>query len=140
MEAKLERVARHFHEHQTHDPPTRLAALIHEDAEMTLLVNHLRPLRGRQAITIALERGREADYHSAQVERVEWLDDATLLLAGQARYAAENGGISTSRVWWVDSFREGLLWRVGAFMSEAAARQAYETWEPSPAPRVVNLP
>jgi hypothetical protein len=122
----METVARRFHEHQTQDPLSYLAELVHEDAEMTLLINHLQPLRGRQAIMAALERGREADYHRAHIERDEWLDDSVLFLSGQARYAHQDGGISNSRVWWLDEFRDGLLWRVRAFMTEAEARAAYE--------------
>jgi hypothetical protein len=122
----METVARRFHEHQTQDPLSYLAELVHEDAEMTLLINHLQPLRGRQAIMAALERGREADYHRAHIERDEWLDGSVLFLSGQARYAHQDGGISNSRVWWLDEFRDGLLWRVRAFMTEAEARAAYE--------------
>lgn len=122
----MEAAARRFHEHQTQDPLSSLADLVHDDAEMTLLINHLEPLRGRQAIMAALERGREADYHRAHIERVEWLDDNVVFLSGQARYAGSNGGISNSRVWWLDEFRDGLLWRAQAFMTEAEARAAYE--------------
>ena len=120
----MEAAAHRFHEHQVQDPLSHLAGLVHEDAEMTLLINHLQPLRGRQAITAALERGREADYHRAHIERHEWLDDNVLFLSGQARYARQDGGISNSRVWWLDQFRDGLLWRVQAFMTEAEAREA----------------
>jgi hypothetical protein len=127
----LEAAACRFHEHQTQDPLSHLADLVHPEAEMTLLINHLQPLRGRQAITAALERGREADYHRAHIEHREWLDDAVLFLAGQARYAHPDGGISNSRVWWLDEFRDGLLWRVNAFMTEDAVRSAYEAREPT---------
>jgi hypothetical protein len=120
----MEAAARRFHEHQTQDPLSHLAELVHEDAEMTLLINHLQPLRGRQAIMVALERGREADYHRAHIERAEWLADGVLFLSGQARYARQDGGISNSRVWWLDEFRDGVLWRVRAFMTEAEARAA----------------
>jgi hypothetical protein len=122
--AYLEDVARRFHEHQTDHLPSRLAEVVHPDAEMTLLIAHLRPLRGRQEVMDALERGREAEYHSAYIDRVEWLDDGALLLTGQARYAHPDGGIASSRVWWIDEFRDGLLWRVRVFLTEAAARDA----------------
>jgi hypothetical protein len=124
----IEAAVRRFHEHQTQDPLSHLADLVHEEAQMTLLINHLEPLRGRQAIVAALERGREADYHRAHIERVEWLDDGVLFLSGQARYAHRDGGISNSRVWWIDELRDGVLWRVRAFMTEAEARSAREAF------------
>jgi len=120
----LEKAARRFHEHQTEDSPNSLGELVHPDAEMTLLIAHLEPLHGRDEIMLALARGREAEYHSAQVEEYEWLDDNTVLLSGQARYVHPEGGIASSRVWWIDEFRAGLLWRVHAYLTEAAAREA----------------
>jgi len=122
----LELAARRFHEHQIDEPLERLAELISEDAEMRLLVAHLRPLHGKHAIMGALEEGREAEMYSAKVERCELLDEETLLVAGHARYAAKNGGVGHSAVWWLDRFRDGLLWRAEAFLSEAEARAAYE--------------
>jgi hypothetical protein len=124
----LEAAARRFHEYQTQDPLTRLGDLVHDEADMTLVINHFQPLHGRQAIMVALERGREADYHRAHVERTEWLDDYVLFIAGQARYAHQDGGIANSRVWWLDEFRDGRLWRVRAFLTEAEARAEYDAW------------
>ena len=124
----MEAAARRFHEHQTQDPLSHLADLVHDDADMTLLINHLQPIHGREAIVAALERGREADYHRAHIERIEWLDDNVLFLSGQARYAHQDGGIANSRIWWLDEFRDGRLWRVRAFMTEAEARVAYDGW------------
>ncbi|MGE5274120.1 MAG: hypothetical protein ACM3QU_10255 [Verrucomicrobiota bacterium] len=121
----LEEVARHFHEHEIHDPPDRIAALICEDAEMVLLVNHLRPLRGKHAILDALVRGRAAEIYSAWIDRTQWLDEDTLLLSGNARYAPDETSLSVSRVWWIDAFRDGCLWRVHAFLKEDDARNAY---------------
>jgi hypothetical protein len=122
----LEAIARRFHERELEDPPERIAALIHEDAEMTLLANYLRPLHGRRTIMAALARGRDAEIYQASVERCEQLGDGVLLVTGQARYALDDNGIGVSRVWWLDEFRDGLLWRVQAFRTEAAARQAHE--------------
>jgi ketosteroid isomerase-like protein len=118
----MEETARRFHERQLDDPPERIAALMCEDAEMKLLVHHLKPLRGRQAIMSALAEGREADLYSAEVDRCEQLDEDTLLVCGQARYALEDGGVAHSSVWWVDRFRDGQIWQVEAFISEDAAR------------------
>jgi hypothetical protein len=122
----LELAARRFHEHQMDEPLERIAELISEDAEMRLLVAHLRLLCGKHAIVAALEEGREAEMYAAKVERCELLDEETLLVAGHARYAAENGGVAHSAVWWLDRFRDGLLRRAEAFLSEAEARAAYE--------------
>jgi hypothetical protein len=123
-QSTIERTARRFHQRQLDDPPERIAAMMCEDAEMKLLVHHLKPLRGRRAIMVALAEGREAELYSAEVERCESLDEDTLLVFGQARYALQEGGVAHSSVWWVDRFRDGLLWRVEAFTSEDAARAA----------------
>jgi hypothetical protein len=131
----LELAARRFHEHQMDEPLERIAELISEDAEMRLLVAHLRLLRGKHAILAALEEGREAEMYAAKVERCELLDEETLLVAGHARYAAENGGVGHSAVWWLDRFRGGLLRRAEAFLSETDARAAYED---SPVPEALQ--
>jgi SnoaL-like protein len=117
--------ARRFHERQLEDRADRIAALIHEDAEMTLLANYLRTTRGRRAIMAALARGREAEIYQAEVEQCELLSDDILLVRGQARYALDDSGVGVSRVWWLDEFRDGLLWRVEAFRTEQAALDAY---------------
>lgn len=121
----LEATARRFHERQLEDRADRVAALIHEDAEMTLLANYLRTMRGRRAIMAALARGRDAEIYQAEVEQCELLSDDILLVRGQARYALDDSGVGVSRVWWLDEFRDGLLWRVEAFRTEQAALDAY---------------
>ncbi len=119
----LEYVSRRFHEHQLVDPPESIAALIHDSAEMILLSNHLRPLRGRQEIVASLgEKDRESELYSGKVETFEWLDETTVLVCGQARYVTQAGGCAVSRVWWVDEFRDNLLWIVHAFTIESDAR------------------
>jgi hypothetical protein len=132
-QSAIEATARRFHERQLDDPPERIAALISGDAEMKLLVHHLRPLYGRRAIMAALAEGRESELYSAKVERCQPLDEDTLLVCGHARYALEQGGVAHSSVWWVDRFRDGLLWRVEAFTSEVDARAAYEASTLQPA-------
>ena len=121
----LAATARRFHERQLEDRPDRIAALIHEDAEMTLLANYLRTLRGRRSIMAALARGREAEIYQAEVEQCELLSRDILFVRGQARYALDDSGVGVSRVWWLDEFRDGLLWRVEAFRMEQAALDAY---------------
>jgi hypothetical protein len=122
---ELEATARRFHERELEDRADRIAALIHEDAEMTLLANHLRTIRGRRAIMAALARGRDAEIYQAEVEQCELLSDDILLVRGQARYALDDSGVGVSRVWWLDEFRDGLLWRVEAFRTEQAALDKY---------------
>jgi hypothetical protein len=123
--AVLEAIARRFHERQLEEPPERLAKLIHEDAEMMLVVNDFRPVRGRDQIIASLADARHRMIYSADVDRCEALAPTTLLLRGHARYAVERG-LSHSTVHWLDSFRDQLLWRVAAFRTEAEARAAYE--------------
>lgn len=126
--ADLEAIARRFHERQLEEPPERIAEMIHEDAEMTLVANDFRPVHGRDQIIASLADARHQMLYSAQIERCEALDSTTLLLCGHARYAVEHG-LSHSTVYWLDSFRDQLLWRVTAFRKEADARAAYEPYE-----------
>src|SRR5713101_1092679 len=123
--AAVETMLRTMHEHQADAPIDELSDLIHPDAEMRLLVSFGRPLVGRTAVLTALERGREAHMFRANVLRFEWLDETTVLSFARARYALENGGMAEGRVFWLDQVRDGLIWRVEAFKSEAAARQTH---------------
>jgi len=120
----LEALARLFHESDDTAVRDHLAELIHEDAEMTLVMTHFRPVHGRPAILDALYEKRESVLYDATVEGCEWLDAHTLFVRGQARYAAEQRGVAQTTIWWIDEFRDGLLWRVRAFTNEAAARDA----------------
>jgi hypothetical protein len=121
----LEAIARRFHERQLEEPLERLAKLIHPEAEMALVISDFLPVRGRDQIVASLAGARDRMIYSAEIERCEALDPTTFLLRGQARYAVERG-LSHSTVYWLDSFADGLLWRVGAFRKEAAAKAAYE--------------
>jgi hypothetical protein len=120
----LEAVARLFHESDDTADRDQLAALIHEEAEMSLVMTHFRAVRGRQAILEALYEERESALYDATVESHERLGPDTLIVRGQVRYAAEERGVAQTTIWWIDEFRDGLLWRVRAFRSEAAARDA----------------
>jgi hypothetical protein len=123
--------ARVFHESDHSAERDRLASLIHEDAEMSLVMTHFRPVQGRAAIMDALYEERESVLYDATVESLEWLDPDTLLVRGQVRYAAEERGVAHTRIWWIDEFRDGLLWRVRAFRDEASARRAYVGLRPA---------
>lgn len=116
--------ARRFHERQLTDAPSAIADLIHEDAEMTLFVSHLRTVYGRESVMAALRKGREAEEYSAEVYDCQPIDDRTLVVRGQARYALEGSGFTVSRVWWLDEFCDGLLWRVQGFRTEKAVLRA----------------
>ena len=124
--AVLEAIARRFHERELEEPLERLAKLIHPDAEMALVLNDFRPVRGRDQIMEVIAQARHRMIYSAEIEACEVLAPATLLLRGQARYAVE-GGLAHSTVYWLDGFRDQLLWRVAAFRKEVEARAAYET-------------
>lgn len=120
----MKAIARRFHERQVTDAPSAIAGLIHEDAEMTLFVTHLRTVYGRESVMAALRKGREAEDYSGEVHDCRPIDDRKLVVSGQARYALERGGFSCSRVWWLDEFRDGLLWRVRAFRTEEKVLRA----------------
>ena len=113
------------HEHQLGAPLEVLEALMHEDAEMALFVNHLRWISGRANILAAVGSGRASDAYRAAVRWCEWLDEDTLLVSGRVRHALERGGFSEGSVWWLDEFRDGVVWRVQGFKHEADARVAF---------------
>jgi hypothetical protein len=123
---QAERMLRALHEHSTEESMDEIATFIHPEAEMRLLVSFGKPLYGRDAVVAALEKGREAEFYRARVQRVEWLDDNTLLTFAFARYALEGGGFAESNVYWLDELRDDLVWRVTVFRDEEEARRAYE--------------
>jgi hypothetical protein len=124
-----EAMLRAMHEHEGGAPLGQVTDLIHPEAEMRLLVSFNRPLRGREAVVEALERGRQAAIYRAQVERFEWLDDQTVLTCARARYALEQGGFAEGRIFWLDEIRDGKIWRVRNFKQEADARAVYTSGE-----------
>jgi len=121
-----EGMLRRLHENLAADPSV-VEQLIHPQAEMCLLVSYGRPLRGRAAVINALERGREAEMYRAQVTDIEWLGERTALTSGRARYALEQGGFADARVYWLDEFRAGIIWRVRVFRDSAQARKALQS-------------
>ena len=123
--AILESRLRVMHEHEGRAPIEEIASFIHPECRMRLLVSFGSLLRGREAVLEALDEGREAAIYRAQLERFEWLDEATVLSFGRARYALEQGGFAEGRVVWLDCFRDGLIWSIQAFKREADARRAY---------------
>jgi hypothetical protein len=128
MEASSDRSAhesrlRAFHELATDLPLKLFESLIHQDAEMTLLVSYGGLLQGREAITQALETGREGAMYRASVTRFEWLDDQTVLTFAHARYALQGGGFAEGNVVWLDELRGRLIWRVEVFKNEPDARR-----------------
>ena len=120
-----ETTLRAMHEHRIDTPISEIASLIHEDAEMRLLVSFGEPLRGRTVILEALEKGRQAAIYRARVLRFEWLDEQTALTFGHARYALRNGGFAEGSVFWLDELRDGLIWRIRAFKRADDAREAF---------------
>ncbi len=117
---------RSLHEHSSDESIDEIATFIHPNAEMRLLVSFGQPLHGRDAIVSALEKGREAAFYRARVDRFEWLDESTLLTFAFARYALEGGGFAEGNVYWLDELRDGLIARVTVFRSEEEARRAYD--------------
>jgi hypothetical protein len=125
--AEAERMVRLLHEHRRGGGGSDLVAVIHPEAEMRLLIIYGTVLRGGATIIRALESARRnAELYDASVRRFEWLDQRTLLVFGHARYALPGGGHAEGRVYWLDEFRDGRIWRAHVFMREAGARRAYE--------------
>jgi len=122
-----EEILRAMHEHRrTTDPIDRIAELLHPEAEMRLLVSFGKPLHGRATVVKTLEHARQSAVYLAEVRGFEWLDEQTSLTSAQARYPLEGGGFAEGTVFWLDELRDGLIWRVQGFRSEAEARRAYE--------------
>ena len=117
---------RTLHEHTSSEGSDTISELIHENAEMRLLVSHGELLQGRDAILEALAAGWEAETFVALVENFEWLDETTSLTSAYARYARQGGGLVDGRVYWLDEMRGAKIWRVEVFRSEAEARKAYD--------------
>ena len=76
----LETIARQFHERQLKSPLLSTAELIHEDAEMRLVVSDRVTLYGRDQIIARLLDAREQMIYSANVDHCEVLDEDTLLV------------------------------------------------------------
>lgn len=123
--ASAEALLRAMHEHTTEDAVQRVAGMIHEEAQMRLLVSFGKLLVGREAIVEALTGSWAAETYRARVLRFEWLDDWTALTSAHARYALENGGFAEGNVYWLDEIRDGRIWRVQAFRDESEARRSY---------------
>ena len=122
-----EAMVRLLHEHRRGGDKHDLAAVIHPEAEMRLLITYGTVLHGGATITAALENAhRNAELYDATVRKFEWLDARTVLAFGHARYALPGGGHAEGRVYWLDEFRDRLIWRAHVFMHEAGARSAYE--------------
>jgi hypothetical protein len=60
----------------------------------------------------------------ATISSLEWLDEVTVLASGYARYPRDPGW-AESAVWWLNEFRDGMLWRVRGFFRKDDARQAH---------------
>ena len=119
---------RALHEHKRDNVPAdQLAPMIHPQAEMRLVIAFGATLQGRDTIVDALRSARRnASLYDARVRRFEWLDETTVLTFGQGRYALEGGGYAEGRLYWLDEFLDGLIYRAQVFMQEAGARRAYE--------------
>ena len=120
--ARFAAVAHDFHERQHLRSARELADLIHEDAKVSDIGRHL---HGRDEIVQALLEEQQAFVYMGYVDRYELLDETSLLISGRARVAVANGYLD-STVFWVDVFRNGLLWRVSAFPSPEEARDGFD--------------
>jgi hypothetical protein len=108
--------ARAFHEHGGDWP-----SLLHPDIEVSLLITFNRPVAGKDAVVRALTQGRAASLYTGSVTEVEELDDSTVLVCGNARYALKRGGLAHSTVFWLNEFEDGLLRRSRVFRSREEA-------------------
>lgn len=120
----MEELVRKFHERAPGTSRQVVTESAHREAEMTLFEAGLAPLSGSAAILAALATTR-ADLFRAQVRNLEWLDDQTILATGNARYPLPEVGWAEGQVFWLNEFREGLLWRIRGFRTEAEARRAF---------------
>jgi hypothetical protein len=120
-----EKLLRVFHEAQWQEHALQVTELVHEDAEMRLLVSGRELVRGRTALAEVLSKGRPAELYSARVTGIEWLGASTALVSGRARFALSAGGFGENDVFWLDVVHEGLLSRADVFFNESEAREEY---------------
>jgi hypothetical protein len=123
--SRQEAMVRALHEHWIENPIDLITPYIHPDAEMRLLVSYGELVRGRDEVARAMQEGLAAAPWRAEVDRIEWLDAETALTSGYARYPLQGGGFGEGKVFWLDRLRDGMVWRVRVFRSEAEARQTY---------------
>ena len=122
--AAMEAAVHALHERRGGAELNQLAELLHEQVQTALFENNLEPVEGRSAV-LARMRSPRGSVFRANVGSLEWLDEETILASGYALYPLDRGGWAEGRVWWLNEFREELLWRVRGFRSQEDALGAY---------------
>lgn len=102
-----------------------VASLVHPDAELEMAMAKGQAIRGREAVLATLEAAWKR-VHSLRIDEAEELSPSTVLLAGRSRYPLEHGGFADTGVYWLCTYRDGMLWRQRVFASEDEARRAWE--------------
>lgn len=101
-----------------------LAALIHPDAEIQMLLLGGDSARGPEELRDALTR-REGVVHEPTVTQVESVADDAAIMVGRIQYSDIRGGLTDREAAWLTILRDGKLWRCWVFASAEEARTAY---------------
>lgn len=107
-----------------HGDLDEVAALIHPDAEIQMLLLGGGSARGPEELRDALARG-ESLVHEPTVLQVESIADDAAIMVGRIRYTDTRGGLTDREATWLTVLRDERLWRVRVFASAEEARTAY---------------
>jgi ketosteroid isomerase-like protein len=102
-----------------------VARLVHPTAELEMAMARGQTVRGREAVLATLEAAW-ARVHSLRIDEAEVLSPMTVLLCGRSRHPIEPGGFADTGVFWLCTYRDGLLWRQRVFENVDDARAAWD--------------
>jgi ketosteroid isomerase-like protein len=101
-----------------------LAALVHPEAEIRMLLLGEEVARGPNELREALERRRSL-VHEPTMTHVEAVSDDAAIMVGRIQYTDTQGGITDREAAWLTVLRDGRIWRTWVFASADEARSAY---------------
>ena len=101
-----------------------LATLYHPDALLPTVAGKGETLRPDELIVVL--RSAVADpFYEVEPGVLVDLDDRACLVSGRIRHRLDGGGMADHDMHWVHVFKDGLLWRSGAYSSAQKARAAF---------------
>jgi hypothetical protein len=103
-----------------------LRELVHEDAEIQMVLLGGEVARGPSGLERALRQGEES-LHQPYGTRVEPIDDHACVLVGRVRYSLEGGGYGDRAAAWLSVVKDGKMWRTYVYDTAEQAREAYAT-------------
>jgi hypothetical protein len=101
-----------------------LRSCYHEDALLCTLSSGTVPVSGDETIELLQEHEKTLFELSEELEFVRFDEDACVV-EGRARYPLEGGGFADSHIFWLFTFKDGLMYRSAFFHSRSEAYRAY---------------